>query len=62
MIFGIGGKLSSGKTVTAVRYAYDEGKKGKKVISNIKLFFPKKIEVIYLNNTDTIEFIKNNAR
>lgn len=61
MIFGIGGKLSSGKTVTAVRYAYDEGKKGKKVISNIKLFFPKKIEVIYLNNTDTIEFIKNNA-
>lgn len=61
MIFGIGGKLSSGKTCTAVKYAYDEGLKGKKVISNIKLFFPPEIEVVYLNNEDTISFLKNNA-
>lgn len=60
MIMGFGGKLSGGKTVSAVRYAWQQGLKGKTVISNIKLIFPQDIKVVRLKNTDLVEFIKIN--
>lgn len=62
MILGLGGKLSGGKTVTAVRYCYRKGLEGKKVISNIKLNFPKnyKIDYVYMPNEKFIMFLKNN--
>lgn len=57
MILGIGGKLSSGKTVTSVKYAYDTHRiKKKKVIANIKLNF----ESEYMPNEAIVEFIKRN--
>ena len=60
MIIGLGGNLSGGKTVTAVRFAYEQGLKGKKIISNIKLNFPENIQVEYMSNPEFIEFIKIN--
>lgn len=60
MILGLGGKLSGGKTVTAVRYCLQKGLQGKKIISNIKLNFPKEIKVIFLDNEEFVDYLKEN--
>lgn len=58
MIIGVGGNLSGGKTVTGVRFCYNKGLQGKKVLSNIKLNFPKEIKYEFISNTELVEFIK----
>lgn len=40
-VFGCGGNLSGGKTVTSVMFLKDAETKGKKIISNIKLYHTK---------------------
>jgi hypothetical protein len=50
--------MSGGKTVSMVRFAYEEGLKGKKIISNIHLNFPENINVEYMKSSVLIEFIK----
>ena len=58
MIIGYGGNMSGGKTVSMVKFAYEEGLKGKKIISNIHLKFPDSIQVEYMKSSVLIEFIK----
>jgi len=58
MIFGIGGKLSGGKTCTAVKFAYDRYNDGKKVISNFMVNFPGDQRNIFMNNEQFVDFIK----
>lgn len=60
MILGISGKLSGGKTCTAVKYAYDQGLQGKKVLSNIRLNLPSNIRQTYIRDTEFIHFLKTN--
>lgn len=60
MIIGLGGKLSGGKTNTAVAISLDKAYKGKKVISNIYLNFPPKLKTFYLKNENFIEFLIKN--
>lgn len=60
MIIGLGGKLSGGKTISMVRFAYRMGLRGKKIITNIHLNFPSNIEVIELSNEEFIDFLKEN--
>lgn len=62
MIFGIGGKLSGGKTVSLVRFAHHYGLKGKKVIGNIKLNFPNNIKTEYMGNETFVDFLKYNLQ
>lgn len=63
MIFGIGGKLSGGKTCTAVMYSYDKFLAGKKIIANFKINFPEYPncpDQIFISNTQFVDFIKKN--
>lgn len=61
MIFGIGGKLSGGKTCTSVMFAHEKFKEGKKVIANFNITFPEDPEsdrVIFMRNDQIVDFIK----
>jgi len=58
MIIGLGGNLSGGKTITAVKIAYELGLKGKKIISNIHLNMPENINYEYMPSDKLIDFIK----
>lgn len=60
MILGYGGKLSGGKTLCGVKYCLEKGLQGKKIITNVRLNFPKEIEVIYFTNPELIKFLKDN--
>lgn len=60
MIFGISGKLSGGKTCTAVKFAYDRYLEGKKVISNFMINFPNDDRNIFMNNEQMVDFLKRN--
>jgi hypothetical protein len=58
MIIGLGGKLSGGKTITAIKYCYTQGLKGKKILSNIKLKFPNLIKYEFMSSNNFIDYIK----
>jgi len=58
MIIGLGGKLSGGKTITAIKYAYEQGLKGKKIVSNIGLKFPETISYQFMKSSSFVDFIK----
>jgi hypothetical protein len=55
-IVGIGGILSSGKTLLGVKLCLDSKNKGKRIISNIKLNFP----YFYLSTSELVTFLKRN--
>lgn len=57
MILGAGGKLSGGKTVTFIKLMVDEQKKGRKLISNIKLYG---IPYTYMTSDAFVHFIQDN--
>lgn len=62
MIIGLGGNLSGGKTLTAIKLSIDLAKDNdKKIISNIILDIPD-IETIYSESEELIDFIIKNRR
>lgn len=56
-IIGFGGKLSGGKSVTAMMMLEDDYNKGKKIISNIPLFFPDNSKIRYIESEALADFI-----
>lgn len=59
-IIGFGGKLSGGKSVTAVSYLIDDYEKGKKIVSNIPLYGLK--EYTFIESEDLATFIISNYK
>jgi hypothetical protein len=60
MIIGLGGKLSGGKTITGIKYCFNQGLKGKKIISNIYLKLPPPIKTDFMSSNAFVDFIKVN--
>lgn len=59
MIFGIGGKLSGGKTCTGVKFSHGQWLTGKKVISNIYIKFPEGDDrTVFIRNDQLVAFLK----